>query len=55
MPALYDAAAAPDDALRLGRATDWSDEAPVRGLGQRTFLAGDRAVPIGGLRSLVLG
>ncbi len=55
MPALYETTAALDDALRLGRATDWSNEAPVRGLGQRTFLAGDGAVPIGRLQSLVLG
>jgi type VI secretion system protein ImpE len=28
------------DALRLGRETAWSDAAPVRGCGQRMFLAG---------------
>ncbi len=37
-----------DDSLRLCRATTWvgEGEAPVRGLGQRTFLCGDRDVPI---------
>lgn len=55
MPALYETTATLDDAFRLGRATGWSDDAPVRGLGQRIFLAGDEAVPIGQLQSLVLG
>lgn len=33
-----------DEALRLGRATDWTDGVgPVRGLGQRVFLVGDEA------------
>jgi type VI secretion system protein ImpE len=47
LPALYAGAhAETDDALRLGRATDWSggDGAPVRGKGQRTFLAGEESV-----------
>lgn len=36
---------APDDEIRLGRRTDWTDSAagPVLGLGQRTFLVGDDA------------
>jgi len=43
-----DAAPGPDDQLRLCRATAWVGDAgePVRGIGQRTFLAGDRDVPI---------
>lgn len=39
-----------DDRLRLGRATEWtgdgSENGPVRGVGQRTFLAGEGAVAI---------
>jgi type VI secretion system protein ImpE len=36
------------DALRLGRATEWSedDDAPVRGAGQRSYLVGDECLPI---------
>jgi type VI secretion system protein ImpE len=48
LPALYlGLAAETDDALRLGRATDWTDPAdgPVRGRGQRILLVGDEAVP----------
>jgi type VI secretion system protein ImpE len=43
-PTLYDGSArSPNPSLRLGRATDWvkRDGAPVRGLGQRMWLAGD--------------
>ena len=37
-----------DDQLRLGRATDWQAEegAPVRGLGQRVYLAGETDRPV---------
>jgi type VI secretion system protein ImpE len=37
-----------DDRTRLGRATRWigDDKAPVRGLGQRTFLFGNEDIPI---------
>jgi type VI secretion system protein ImpE len=37
-----------DDALRLGRATEWVElaEGPVLGVGMRTFLVGEDAVPI---------
>jgi type VI secretion system protein ImpE len=37
-----------DDRVRLGRVTDWQGETgqPVRGLGQRTFLVGEDAMPI---------
>jgi type VI secretion system protein ImpE len=49
LPALYAGShRSDDDRLRLGRATDWSggEGEPVRGVGQRTFLAGERDVPI---------
>lgn len=55
LPVTYDwNGDAPDDALRLGRATDWrslleaSGDAPglVQGLGQRTFLAGERSLEL---------
>ncbi|MBV8614451.1 MAG: tetratricopeptide repeat protein [Acetobacteraceae bacterium] len=49
---------APDlgDDLRLGRATDWREEAGlVRGVGQRTFLVGDAAVSIMELATLRFG
>ena len=51
LPALYDSEAS-DDALRLGRRTDWSDSTPVRGSGQRMFLVGDEGVAIGDLRTV---
>ncbi len=47
LPALY--AGTPtgkEDAIRLGRATEWTEEAPVRGYGQRCFLIGEECVPI---------
>jgi type VI secretion system protein ImpE len=50
LPAIYpaDADAQPADAYRLGRATDWSDPdaGPVRGMGQRAYLAGEELVSI---------
>ena len=49
IPALYaESYQADDDALKLGRATDWvGDESqPVRGLGQRCFLVGEEDVPV---------
>ena len=48
-PTLYPGTQADaDDRVRLGRATDWrgGDGAPVRGVGQRTFLAGEASRPI---------
>jgi type VI secretion system protein ImpE len=57
MPAIY-WSDAPDlaDELRLGRATDWRETAGlVRGLGQRTFLAGEDAVGVMELREVKLG
>ncbi|PWC37554.1 type VI secretion system accessory protein TagJ [Azospirillum sp. TSO35-2] len=49
LPTLYGGAPADADAaLKLGRATEWSDaaDAPVRGIGQRCFLVGEESVPI---------
>jgi type VI secretion system protein ImpE len=53
LPAIYmtdpmDAPTEADDALRLGRRTEWLDRAgsPVRGIGLRTFLVGETDVPI---------
>ncbi|MEX2176528.1 MAG: type VI secretion system accessory protein TagJ [Pirellulaceae bacterium] len=46
LPALYPGTyAESDDALKLGRLTDWrvpEDDGPVRGVGQHLFAAGDR-------------
>jgi type VI secretion system protein ImpE len=56
LPALYQGSHLhADDSFRLGRATDWQgggDDAPVRGVGQRTFLVGDRDVPIMDLKKI---
>ena len=53
LPALYcpvgaEAETRWDDRARLGRVTDWvgGDGAPVRGIGQRTLLVGDEAIPL---------
>lgn len=46
LPAVYDTESAVSDTLRLGRATEWTATAPVRGSGQRVFLAGEEGVPI---------
>jgi type VI secretion system protein ImpE len=45
------------DELRLGRATDWQQDGdgPVRGVGQRMFLAGEEALGIMELASLSFG
>ncbi|NKC34101.1 type VI secretion system accessory protein TagJ [Falsiroseomonas selenitidurans] len=56
MPALYPGAAQEADAqLRLGRATEWThpEDGPVRGRGQRLLLAGDDALAIASVTSLV--
>jgi len=53
LPALYVSDGADlDDAIRLGRTTDWRETqgGPVRGVGQRIFLVGDDDVPIHELR-----
>jgi type VI secretion system protein ImpE len=55
-PALYlGAAAETDNALLLGRATDWTDPAdgPVRGRGQRMLLVGDEMLPFNSLVAVV--
>ena len=57
LPGLYpDTAAAADDNLRLGRATDWAqgDGGPVRGVGMRQLLAGEDAVAVPDVRELLL-
>jgi type VI secretion system protein ImpE len=51
LPALYETPA-PDDAGRLGRRTEWSKGSPVRGSGQRVFLAGDDGLAIADLRTV---
>ncbi len=45
LPAIY-APAPAAESLRLGRATEWTEEAPVRGAGLRMFLVGDDAVTL---------
>lgn len=52
MPALYATGSDADDRLRLGRGTEWTDTAPVRGIGQRLFLIGEEGFPITQLSSL---
>ncbi len=58
MPVIYDRLQ-PDlaDDLRLGHGTQWSEEAsgPVRGMGQRVFLAGDEASGIMDIAELRFG
>lgn len=56
MPALYlGGAPETEDALRLGRATDWTDpaEGPVRGRGQRMLMVGDEVLPLNTLHTVV--
>jgi type VI secretion system protein ImpE len=56
LPALYyGSAKSADQALRLGRGTDWVGEGPVRGVGQRCFLIGEEDVPILEITSLSCG
>lgn len=56
VPAVYPAAGELSDAARLARSTDWTggDGAPVRGVGQRTFLVGAEARPILELRTVAV-
>lgn len=46
-----------DDRARLGRVTDWvgGDGSPVRGVGQRTLLVGDEAIPLLELGTIEFG
>lgn len=49
LPAIYAATGLPEDeALRLGRATDWqgAEGEPILGIGQRTFLFGEADQPL---------
>ena len=53
MPVVYPGAADDADAVKLGRATEWSEGAgPVRGRGQRLFLMGEEAVALSDLRAI---
>jgi type VI secretion system protein ImpE len=56
LPALYPGShEAADDALKLGRATDWKNETggPVLGVGCKTFLAGEDPITLLEFRQLV--
>jgi type VI secretion system protein ImpE len=57
LPVVYATEEPMTDALRLGRETDWrqADGGPVRGIGQRVFLAGDADVAIMDLTALRFG
>ncbi|KGM30576.1 type VI secretion system accessory protein TagJ, partial [Inquilinus limosus] len=51
LPALYPPELLPADTvvadpLRLGRATEWTEASPVRGIGQRVYMVGEEAVPV---------
>jgi type VI secretion system protein ImpE len=55
LPALYAGSAKHSDLqARLGRTTDWigGDGEPMRGVGQRTFLAGDEAIGLMELKTI---
>lgn len=55
LPVLYAGSESePDDLLRLGRSSDWrgGEGEPVRGLGRRSFLVGDRDLSIMELQNL---
>jgi type VI secretion system protein ImpE len=53
LPALYPGSHEhADDAVKLGRSTDWTADAPVRGRGSRMFLAGDDGISLLELREL---
>jgi type VI secretion system protein ImpE len=58
LPAIY-ASDNPDlgDEIRLGRATDWfgGPDGPVRGVGQRIFLAGDHAISATDITEIAFG
>lgn len=57
VPAIYAGSDPTTDLLRLGRETDWTDAAagPVRGIGQRVFLAGEDDVAIMDIGALRFG
>lgn len=54
MPATYPVAGGVADAVRLGRVTEWSEASgPVRGVGQRVFLAGEEALAANEIAALI--
>ena len=58
IPCLYPGShAAADEAVKLGRRTDWSggDTAPYRGLGLREYLVGDSAKSILEIGTITMG
>ena len=57
LPAIYAADDPMTDALRLGRETDWKEAegAPVRGIGQRTFMVGEDAIALMDLGNVKFG
>jgi type VI secretion system protein ImpE len=58
LPVLYPGSSTHSDpAVQLGRLTDWiaAEGVPVRGVGLRTFLVGDDAVPLLEWRELQMG
>lgn len=58
LPALYAGSHEhPDDAIKLGRATDWKEtpDGPIQGVGVHTFLADDEAVGLLEWRKLERG
>lgn len=57
LPALYwDSCKHDDEAIRLGRATDWveNEQGLVRGIGQKIFLVGEQDLPIMQFTDLVI-
>ncbi len=57
VPAIYAGSEPTTDLLRLGRETDWTDPdaGPVRGIGQRVFLAGEEDIAIMEIGTLRFG
>jgi type VI secretion system protein ImpE len=58
LPALYPSSHEHrDDAIKLGRSTDWpaAADGPVRGVGGRTFLVGENALGLLEIRELQIG
>lgn len=53
MPTIYAAPAGQPDPVKLGRVTEWTEEAgPVRGRGQRLFLIGEEAIALSDLAAI---
>ena len=58
LPAVYPGSyLASDEALKLGRATEWKQEpdGPVLGVGARTYLVGDDAIDLREWREVLFG